>query len=136
MSHSERLASGRKIRVLIVDDDANFRFALTTLLERDERLEVVAAAANGEQALRYALLLRPDIVTMDIEMPIMDGVEATKQIVELLPNSRVILVSASRYGDRADAARQAGASAYIPKARTGEQLIDIIVAVASDPNPT
>jgi two-component system chemotaxis response regulator CheB len=79
MTQSERRVTSRKIRVLIVDDDDNFLFALTTLLETDERLEVVAAAANGEQALRYAKLLRPEIVTMDIEMPIMDGVEATKQ---------------------------------------------------------
>jgi DNA-binding NarL/FixJ family response regulator len=130
MTQSERRVTSRKIRVLIVDDDDNFRLALTTLLETDERLEVAAAAANGEQALRYALLLRPDIVTMDLEMPIMDGVEATKQILELLPNTRVILVSASAYADRAEAAGQAGASAYVPKAGTRDHLINTIVTVA------
>jgi DNA-binding NarL/FixJ family response regulator len=130
MTQSERRVTSRKLRVLIVDDDANFRLALTTLLETDQRLEVVATAANGEQALRYALLLRPDIVTMDIEMPIMDGVEATKQILELLPSTRVILVSASAYADRAETAGQAGASAYVPKAGTGDHLINTIVTVA------
>jgi DNA-binding NarL/FixJ family response regulator len=130
MTQSERRATSRKIRVLIVDDDDNFRLSLTTLLETDDRLEVVAAAANGEQALRYALLFRPEIVTMDIEMPIVDGVEATKQILELLPNTRVILVSASGYADRADVAGQAGASAYVPKAGISDHLINTIFTVA------
>ena len=67
---------------------------------------------------------------MDIEMPIMDGVEATKQILELLPSTRVILVSASAYADRAETAGQAGASAYVPKAGTGDHLINTIVTVA------
>jgi two-component system chemotaxis response regulator CheB len=65
------------IRVLIVDDDASFAAALQALLETEPRIAVSGIAANGQQALERALLLRPDVVTMDIEMPVMDGVEAT-----------------------------------------------------------
>ena len=122
------------IRVLICDDDERFRDGLRLLLDRDDRIEVVAEAASGEEALKLALLHRPEIVTMDIEMPVIDGVEATKQLRELLPEIKVVLVSSSDYAGRADTARDAGAAAYVTKPRVFELLVEVVVAVAHGDN--
>ena len=120
------------IRVLICDDDKRFREGLRLLFERDERIEVGADAGSGEEAVKLALLHRPDIVTMDIEMPVMDGVEATQQLRDLLPEIKVVLVSSSDYAGRADTAREAGAAAYVTKPRVFELLVDVVVAVAEE----
>jgi DNA-binding NarL/FixJ family response regulator len=128
------MGSPSRVRVLIVDDDETFRQALRLLLDGDERIEVIGQAANGEKAVKLALLHRPDIVTMDIQMPVMDGVEATKQLRYLLPQVKVVLVSASEFGDRAETARQAGAAAYVTKTRVFEELIGVIVRVAAGEN--
>ena len=122
------------IRVLVVDDDPLFRETISALLEREQRIHVAGFAANGEEAVQRALLLRPDVVTMDIDMPIMDGVEATRRIAELRPDVRVLLVSASLYAERAETARAAGASGYITKSRVPEGLVDAIVAIGRGEN--
>jgi len=118
------------IRVLVVDDDPLFREAISALLERQEGICVVGFAVNGEEAVEQAALLHPDVVTMDVDMPIMDGVEATRWISEALPDVRVLLVSASIYAERADTARAAGAVGYITKSHVSETLVDAIVTVA------
>jgi membrane fusion protein, hemolysin D len=118
-----------RVRVLIVDDDWAFVEALTALLAQEDRIEVVGTAANGEEALQLALLLRPDVVTMDIEMPVMDGVEATRIICETLPTTRVVILSASEFEDRGERAHDAGATAYITKSRALTELVETIVAV-------
>lgn len=128
------MGSPSRVRVLVVDDDETFRQALRLLLDHDERIELVGQASNGEEAVKLALLHCPDIVTMDIEMPVMDGVEATKQLRYLLPQVKVVLVSASEYSDRAETARQAGAAAYVTKTRVFEELIEVLLAVARGEN--
>jgi DNA-binding NarL/FixJ family response regulator len=120
--------------VLVVDDDSLFRETISALLERDERIHVVGFAANGEEAVQRVLLLRPDVVTMDIDMPVVDGVEATRQIAGARPDVRVLLVSASLYAERAEDARAAGASGYITKSQVHDDLIDAIVAIAGGEN--
>jgi len=122
------------IRVLVVDDDAGFVEALQALLGGDARIEVVGTAANGEEAVLRAIWLRPNVVTMDLEMPVVDGVEATRQIRANLPRTRVIVVSASAYAHRAETAREAGASAYVAKSRAAEELLATIQAVAEGEN--
>jgi DNA-binding NarL/FixJ family response regulator len=116
------------IRVLVVDDDASFREAVSALLEGDDRIRVVGFAVNGEEALQRTALLRPDLVTMDIEMPVMDGVEATTGIVAHHPGVRVLLVSASVYAERAATAQAAGAAGYVTKSRAATDLADSIVS--------
>jgi two-component system response regulator DesR len=127
-------AASGSVRVLLVDDDPGFLASLQALLERKSQIEIVGSAESGERALELAILLRPDLVTMDLEMPGMDGVEATRRIKELLPATRVVVVSASAYADRAALARQAGASAYVPKSRVADELAATILAVARGEN--
>jgi DNA-binding NarL/FixJ family response regulator len=122
------------VRVLICDDDERFCEALRLLFERVETIEVIASASNGEEAVKLAMLLRPDLVTMDIDMPVMDGVEATRRLGYLLPNVKVILVSGSEYADRAETARQAGAAALVTKTRVFEELVEVVLAVARGEN--
>ena len=122
--------SQERVRVLICDDDEAFRQALRLLLESDKQIEVIGDATNGEEAVKLARLHRPEVVTMDIQMPVMDGVEATKRLRYLLPQLKVVLVSSSEYAHRAETAQQAGAAAYVTKTRAFSELPDVILAVA------
>ena len=86
------------IRVLVVEDSTTARTLLVSILRGDPAIEVVGEAKNGEEGVRLADRLRPDVVTMDVQMPILDGIQATKQIMEIAP-TRVIVVSASHFDD-------------------------------------
>jgi DNA-binding NarL/FixJ family response regulator len=132
-----QVAKEAKVRVLVADDDPAFLEALRTMLEFDERLEVVGEAHDGEQAVVLAGELAPDVVAIDIVMPLMDGIEATKVIRASQPNCRVVLVSGSifqeRIGKGVEVAQQAGASAYVLKSRAVLELADTVHAVALSP---
>src|SRR5262245_9326756 len=91
----ERMAEGRKIRVLVVDDNGLFREGVVGLVGRLDGIEVVGAAGSGEEAIRRAPVLRPDILLMDIAMPGMGGVEATRQIFEAHGNVAVCMLTVS-----------------------------------------
>lgn len=86
------------IRVLVVEDSTTARTLLVSILRADPAIEVVGEAKNGEEGVRLADRLRPDVVTMDVQMPLLDGIQATKQIMEIAP-TRVIVVSASHFDD-------------------------------------
>lgn len=104
------------IRVLVVDDSGFFRRRVKAMLEGDPRLEVIGEAADGAEAVSMASKLRPDVITMDIEMPVMDGITATRRIMQL--NPRPILMFSSLTTDGAKAtldALDAGAVDYLPK---------------------
>lgn len=104
------------IRVLVVDDSGFFRRRVKAMLDADSRLEVVGEAANGAEAVDMAAKLKPDVITMDIEMPVMDGITATKRIMQ--GNPRPILMFSSLTTDGAQAtldALDAGAVDYLPK---------------------
>lgn len=122
--------------MLIVDDDANFIEAITASFSADQRLEVVGAASNGNEAVRQSADLRPDVVAMDISMPVLDGVEATKIIRSADARCRVVLVSGSMFQERnergSEVALNAGASGYVSKARAALDLADAIVAASQD----
>jgi DNA-binding NarL/FixJ family response regulator len=131
------MAAGRgRVRVLVVDDDPNFVEATTAMLGADKRLEVVGAALSGEEAVRQARLLEPDVVAMDIVMPGLDGIEATRLIHGSRPDCQVVLVSGSIFleqGDQGeDAARAAGAAAYVLKARAALDLADVVAGHKPD----
>jgi DNA-binding NarL/FixJ family response regulator len=115
-------------RILVAEDDATFRAALEALLAADGRFEVVGHAANGEEAIRLARRLKPDAVVMDIEMPVVDGVEATRALAPALP---VLAISGHDYEERVLDIRHAGAADYVRKARVGDELCEALAALLS-----
>ncbi len=115
-------AEPRPIRVLIADDHKIVRQGLVGILQIEPDIEVVGEAADGEEAVALARELRPDVVIMDVAMPRMNGIEATKLISRELPKTRVIGLSMHAEGDMAAAMRAAGASAYLTKGGPSEDL--------------
>jgi DNA-binding NarL/FixJ family response regulator len=120
-----------RIRVLIADDHRLFGQALEAILATDDRLEVVGHAGDGSEAVQLALAVKPEVILMDISMPIMDGFQATKQIRKQRPHARVLMLTGSNSRIDVDRARKAGAAGYVTKDRIAAELIDAILEVAS-----
>jgi DNA-binding NarL/FixJ family response regulator len=118
-------------RVLIVDDQTLFRTGLTSLLSGDERVEVVGQAMDGAEAVKQAIKLKPDVVLMDIKMPTVDGIEATRQIIEALPGVKVLVLTTFETDSQVIQALKAGASGYVLKDSTAAGIVSSIVAVMS-----
>jgi len=121
----------QKYRVLIADDHRMFAEALEAILATDRRLEVAGHAGDGAEAVRLALALRPDVTLMDIAMPIMDGLQATKQIRKQWPTACVLMLTGSNSRTDVDRAREAGAAGYVTKERISAELIDAILEIAA-----
>lgn len=119
------------IRVLIVDDHSVVRQGLRMFLQIDETLQVVGEAEDGEEAVRLARELKPDIVLMDLLMPVMDGIEATAIIRKELPDTEVLALTSVSTDQMIIGALRAGAIGYILKETGGEDLRHAIVAAAS-----
>ena len=119
----------RPVRVLIADDEPLFVETVEALLAGDERVEVVGTAENGQQAVELATVLTPDVTLMDISMPILDGIEATRLIRERVPNACVLVLTGSSIAADVDRARQAGVAAFLTKDRLGTQLVNAILEV-------
>ena len=118
------------IRVLIADDHRLFAEALEAILAGERRIDVAGRARNGAEALDLALELEPDVVLMDISMPVMDGVEATRRIREARPQACVLMLTGSNAAADVDRAREAGAAGYVTKDRIASQLVEAIVEAA------
>ncbi len=104
------------VKVLVVDDSGFFRRRLTEILAADSRIEVVGTASNGQEAIDKTLELRPDVITMDYEMPVMDGISAVKQIMQRCPTPVLMFSSLTHEGARVTLdALEAGAVDYLPK---------------------
>ena len=105
-----------KLRVLVVDDSGFFRRRLTEILESDPLISVVDTAADGREAVQKAMALKPDVITMDVEMPVMDGITAVKRIMSVRPTPILMFSSLTHEGARATLdALEAGAADFLPK---------------------
>ena len=120
-----------EIKVLIADDHAIVRTGLAALLETKPGISVVGEAADGAAAVKKALRLRPDVVIMDLMMPVKDGVEATREIHEKLPESRVLILTTSTAADLITRAIEFGATGVITKSGANDQLVQAIRSVAA-----
>ena len=119
----------QKIRVVIADDHRLFAQALEAILATDDRIEVAGHAADGAEAVRLALSVEPDVILMDIAMPVMDGFQATKQIRKQKPAACILMLTGSDSRTDVDRAREAGAAGYVTKDRIAAELIDAILEV-------
>jgi DNA-binding NarL/FixJ family response regulator len=118
-----------RIRVLVADDHRLFAQALEAILATDDRIEVAGHAGDGAEAVKLALALQPDVVLMDIAMPVMDGFQATKQIRKHRPHACVLMLTGSNSRVDVDRAREAGAAGYVTKDRIAAELIEAILEV-------
>ena len=126
MEHTEQ---SRTVRVLVVDDQRLMRDGIASLLELQEQIEVVGMASNGHEALEKALALQPEVILMDIRMPGMDGVEATREITRQLPACRVLMLTTFDDDAYIIDALQAGARGYLLKDIPPQDLANAVRAV-------
>ncbi len=115
-----------KIKVLIADDHAVVRDGTRQILEQEEDMEVVAEAADGAEAIKLAGSARPDVAIIDINMPNVDGIEATRQIKSLYPNIAVLILSAYDDDQFVFSLLEAGAAGYLLKSVRGRELVEAI----------
>jgi len=118
------------VRVLIADDHRLFAEALEAVLATEERIQVVGRAADGEEAVELARLLRPDVVALDISMPVMDGFEAAEALERLDDPPAVLMLTGSNAPADIDRARRVGAKGYITKDTIAASLVEAILAAA------
>jgi DNA-binding NarL/FixJ family response regulator len=119
------------IRVLIADDHPLFRDGMRGLLGSLPDMEVVGEASSGEQAIELARELQPDVILMDIKMPVINGIEATREILHTSPRIGVLVVTMFEDDDSVFAAMRAGARGYLLKDSSGQEVMHAIRAVAS-----
>ena len=117
--------------MLVAEDDEAFLALLEATLTADGRFEVVARARNGREAVALAAGGGIDVVVMDIEMPVLDGVAATRQLREQHPELPVLAISGHDYAERVLEIRQAGAADYVRKSRLDDELISALAALVS-----
>jgi DNA-binding NarL/FixJ family response regulator len=129
------MATAPPVRVLIADDHQLFAESLGLTLNIDDRLELVGTARNGKEAVRLAQELRPDVVLMDLDMPVLNGIEATLALQSSLPDCQVVVLTASLAVEDAHRARSAGAAAYLTKGCFMRDLIDALLEVALPTHP-
>ncbi|OGG96811.1 MAG: hypothetical protein A2508_01755 [Candidatus Lambdaproteobacteria bacterium RIFOXYD12_FULL_49_8] len=121
-----------KIKVLIADDHKIMRDGMNLLMQRLENIEVVAEAENGQDAVRLALETQPDIVLMDINMPGMNGIDATQAICQQNPHTRVIALTSHTDSKMVQEMFRAGAMAFLGKSCTNQEILTAIESVAED----
>ena len=124
-----RARKPQPLRVLIADDHRLFAEALEAILATDERIEVVGQAGDGSEAVELARRLGPDVVLMDVSMPVLDGFEATREIRAASDDTLVLMLTGSNSRADVDRSREVGASGYVTKDRIASELVAAIVEV-------
>jgi DNA-binding NarL/FixJ family response regulator len=130
MNQPEPSAQDAPTRVLLADDHALFRHGLKAMLASLSEYEVVGEAVTGEEAVEKAAKTQPEIVLMDIQMPQMNGIEATRRIIEANPHTRVVMLTMFGDSDSIFAAIRAGARGYVLKGADEEEVLKVMGAVA------
>jgi DNA-binding NarL/FixJ family response regulator len=120
-----------RVRVLIVDDDALMRAGLRGILSNDQAIEVVGEAADGRDAIYRTRLLRPDVVLMDVRMPDLDGISATRELLEAFPEVRVVILTTFEQDNYIFGALRAGASGFLLKRTSPEELVAAVHTIAA-----
>ncbi len=128
MSQGER--SAEPTRVVVADDHALFRYGIKAMLANAEGFEVVGEAASGEEVVEKVAQTRPDIILMDIQMPGINGIEATRRVLESNPSIGVVVVTMFEDEDSVFAAMRAGARGYVLKGADAEEVLKVVGAVA------
>jgi len=118
------------LKLLLVDDHTVFREGISALLDLEDDMQVVGGASQGEEALRLAAELQPDVILLDITMPDMDGIEICRRLKDILPHAAVLMLSASDNEETVTAALTAGASGYVVKTINHQRLVEGIRAIA------
>jgi len=116
-------------RIVIAEDDESFLAAIALLLEQDDRFVVAGKARNGQEAVALVEEVAPDAVVLDIEMPVMDGIEATRLLRERHPGLPVVAISGHDYEERVLEIRRAGADDYVRKARMAAELPRVLAGL-------
>ena len=124
------MAPDRQVRVMVVDDHEIMRDGLREILERSGNFEVVGQAGDGVSAINIALKLKPDVIVMDVMMPLKNGIDACREITEMLPDTKVLILTASAEEDAAMEAVAAGATGFLQKYSGKEKLLDTVREVA------
>src|ERR1700735_1022332 len=118
-----------KVRVLVADDFQTVRKGVCAILSSREDIEVCAEAANGEEAVRMAKELKPDVVIMDFSMPVMDGLEASKRILRELPSMPILMFSMHKMDALTQAAENAGVSGFVTKGESAKNLLRAVDSI-------
>jgi len=118
-----------KIRILLAEDHAVVRESIARFLEKEPDFEIVAEAGDGEQTVQLASKLKPDVIVLDVAMPKLNGIEATKQIKAKEPSTAILILTAYDYDQYIFALLEAGAAGYLLKDISGRELINAIRAV-------
>jgi DNA-binding NarL/FixJ family response regulator len=119
------------LRILIVDHHDALRKAIRTLLESRKGFEVSGEAKDGAQAVEKAAELKPDVVVLNIIMPVMNGIDAARKIRVVSPQSRIVLLSSHKDQELLEEAKNVGAVCYVPKSEAEGELIDAVYAAAN-----
>ena len=125
------MKDGQKIRVLVVDDHFVVRMGLIAVMNTEPDMEIVGEAADGKQAVEMFQKCNPDLVLMDLRMPVKDGIAATQEIRNKQPSARVLMLSTHDGDEEIHRALHAGAQGYVLKNSTGDKLIPALRAVAA-----
>lgn len=120
-----------RARILIVDDHEIFRRGLRSLLESRPEFEILGEAGDGLQAIEKASELKPDLIVMDVSMPQLDGLQATRQIRKKLPQTKILILSQHDSSHMLSAALEAGANGYVIKSQVSRCLLSALDAVSS-----